>query len=149
MPTGYSLETIGVLDGTKTVPDKSPGTVVNAGVKRLRATFDLSLASVAKAIADNNVIGDLPRGAVFAFGVINASVTMGAVATIAIGSVAAPAKYRAAALKMVVGPEMFGNIDASRVASLDINERIIFTIAAAALPGAGLLEIDIYYSSRS
>ena len=148
MAEGYSAETVGVLDGAKPVPDQSPGNVTNARIKRIRATFDLSLASVAKAIGDTNVIGNMPRGGVFSHYHVN-GVALGAVATLAIGSRAASGKYRTAAIKNTAGLEIGGNVAAVAAASLDIDELIIMTIAAAALPGAGLLTIDIFYTSRS
>jgi len=140
MATFYSRETNGVLDTQG--PARASAQNYRSKLKRIRAT----LVMAAQGIADTIVLGELPVGGVFAFGVINSTATLGA-ATIAVGTVAAPAAHRAAAVFTTPDtPTLFGKAAASADVPAAATTRLIATIAAAALPGAGTLEIDIYYS---
>jgi hypothetical protein len=149
MPTGYSAETVGVLDSTLTVPAKSDGRVVNAKQRVFQATLDLAAATVAKASGDNNVLFRIPAGYKPLYGVLIASATMGAVATIAIGKAGATGKYRTAAIFTAVDtPTLFMNAAAADDSPLDADEDVILTIAAAALPGAGTLQVLMVCAGR-
>lgn len=149
MATGYAAEAVGVLDSTLTPAGKLDGRVVGGKLRRRRAVLDLSLATVAKNSGDINVLTRIPCGEAFAFGVLTASATMGATATIAIGVSGTAGKYRAAAVFTAVDtPTMFGPAATVDDAPLTAYEDVILTIAAAALPGAGILVVDIYTSGR-
>lgn len=124
---------------------KPRASVYQAKLKRLRATFTLGAGS---AIGDTYVIGSLPVGATFAFGIITASATMGT-ATLAIGIASSTGKYRAAATFTAVDtPTMFGPAAQAGASdpALTAEEQVILTDAVAALPTSGTLVIDIYYS---
>ncbi len=144
MATTYSRETAGKLDtsGRSAIEPHA----YRAKLKRLRATIDYD----GQASGDDIVLGDLPAGSVFAFGVINASATAGGTATIAIGKAGATGKYRAAAIFTAANtPTMFGLASAADDDPLTADERVIATIGAAALPNsADFMVIDLYYSTQ-
>jgi len=81
--------------------------------------------------------------------VITASATAGASATIAIGVAGATGKYRAAAVFTAANtPTMFGVAAATKAAPLTSPERVIATIAVAALPtSAEYMVVDLYFSA--
>jgi hypothetical protein len=141
MAQTYSTELAGI-DSTPAVKPSATA-AYGARVKRFRAT--IALAS--QAAADTIVLADLPAGYVFAYGVLNTSVTLGA-ATVAVGPSGTPAKYRAAAVFTAVDtPTLFGSaIAGAGQAALTATERVLLTIAAAALPASGTLVVDIYAS---
>ena len=123
---------------------KPRATVCGARLKRLRATFTLATQTT----SDTLVVGVLPMGATFAFGVIVSSVSLGS-STLAIGISGTAGKYRAAAAFTAVDtPTLFGPASVIGAAdpALAADEQVIGTIAAAALPGSGTLVIDLYYS---
>lgn len=127
---------------------KPSATVYQGRLKRMRATF--TLGSTAVTTSDTLVIGSLPAGATFAYGIINASATMGASATLAIGNSSSTGKYRAAATFTAAAPTLFGDYAAQGASSaLSAEEQVIVTIAAASLPTSGTLVIDIFYSMPS
>ena len=139
MATTYSTEMTGVLDGTD--PPAGADPALAGGVLHcLRATIALA----AQASGDDIVLGKLPKGAVFAYGVINASATLGASATVAIGYAGATGAYRAAAVFTAAAPTLFG-VSAAK-AALAAEKTILATVAVAALPGAGTAYVDIFYT---
>lgn len=153
MPEYISAElsgTAGASGSTLTVAPvgyRPAATVYQASVKRMRATFTLSATAVTT--SDTLLVGFLPAGSTFAFGVITASATMGASATLAIGTTGTTGKYRAAAVFTAVDtPTMFGPATQVGAAApaLSAEEKVFITIAAASLPTAGTLVVDIYYS---
>jgi hypothetical protein len=137
----------GVNQVSADVGYRSRATVQGGRVKRLRGTF--TLGSPAVATTDTLVIGTLPAGSTFAFGVITASATMGT-STLAVGTTGATGKYRAAAAFTAVDtPTMFGvntAVGASDPA-LAADEQVFITIGTAALPTAGTLIVDLFYSA--
>lgn len=145
MATSYSVEMDGVLDATQS--KKADGRIVHAKLKRIRATIPYD----AQAIADVIVLGELPAGASFSHGVITQSATMGATATIAIGTPDDPDKFRAAAVSTAVNtPTMFGIAAAGSLAPSAVRERVQVTVAAAALPNStDYAVVDIFYSDAS
>lgn len=154
MPAYLSAELSGTNGASGSVLTSAPvgyrprATVQGGVLRRMRGTFTLSATAVTT--SDTLVIGTLPAGATFAFGVITASATMGASATLAIGTTGATGKYRAAATFTAVDtPTMFGVNTAVGVADpgLTAEEQVFITIAAASLPTAGTLVVDIYYSA--
>lgn len=124
-------------------------TVYGGRLKRLRATFTLATQTT----SDTLVIGNLPAGATFAFGVYNASVTLGGTATLAIGITGTTGKYCAAtAFTAANAPVLFGTVATmaagagSGDAGLAAEEQVFATIAGASLPASGTVTIDLYYS---
>lgn len=149
MAQGYAAELVGVLDGTLTSPAKADGRVHGGAVRNYHATLDMAQATVAKNSGDTNVLFRLPAGCKPLFLVLTASATMGATATIAIGKSGTAAKYKAAAIFTAVDtPTMFMLSSAADDAPLAADEDVILTIAAAALPGAGVLTVDMLCSAR-
>jgi hypothetical protein len=148
MAQGFSAEAVGVLDGLVNPPGKLDGRVVGGKLRRRRAVLDLSLAAVAKVNGDTNVLTRIPRGEVFAFGMLTSSVTL-ATSTVSIGNAGTAAKYRAAAVFTAVDtPTPFGKATAADDLPLTDYEDVILTIATADLPGAGIVVVDIYTSGR-
>lgn len=141
MATTYALE---VSPQYATPPGKSPGTVQGGRMRRWRAT--IALAS--QPVADVVVLANIPAGHTFAYGIATASATLGT-AVISVGVAGTPAKYRAAAVNTVVDtPTVFGPAAAIAMDPLGATgEQVILTIATAALPAAGTLVIDLYYSA--
>ena len=115
-------------------------TLTNGRVRLRRATITMA----EQAINDTIVLCNAEKGEVFAYGVINASVTAGSTATIEVGVSGDTAKYRAAATKTTTAPELFGK--AGSQVALTTNEKIIATVKAAALPSSGTLVIDMYFT---
>ena len=137
------------LTGINSLPAVKPAVPAYGGrVRRYRATVTLA----AQAAADTIVLAKIPAGQVFAFGNITSTVSLGGVATIAIGNAAFPALYRAAALSTAVEtPTGFGagtllTASLASVSGYAAEETILATIAAASLPGAGTAVFDIYTS---
>lgn len=141
MAQGYAAELVGVLDSTLTVPSMADGRVVGGRLRVHQATLDLSLAAVKKANGDTNVLFKLPAGSKPLYFITNASATMGAAATIAVGTAASAAKYRAAAVHTAVDtPAMFMKSSAADDDPLSAEETVIMTIGTADLPGAGIFQ---------
>lgn len=146
MPAFLSTE-LGATANQTVAPigHKPRATVYGARLKRLRGTFTLATQTT----ADTLVIGNLPAGAVFAFGKITSSVSLGT-STVAIGVTGATGRYRTAAVFTAVDtPTDFG--PATQVAQSDAGlaaeEQVFATIGIASLPAAGTLVIDLYYST--
>ena len=123
---------------------KPRASVYGGRLKRLRGTFTLA----SQATTDTLVVGNLPAGATFAFGVITASATL-STSTVAIGISGTTGKYRAAGtFTSADTPTLFGT--AATIGATDpaltAEEQVFITIATAALPSSGTLVVDIYYS---
>ena len=117
--------------------------VYGARLKRLRATVTMA----SQTTSDTLLLGNLPSGATFAFGVINSTATLGST-TLAIGISGTTGKYRAAAtFTSADTPTFFGLAAQAGAASpLATEEVVIGTIAAANMPASGTLVVDLYYS---
>lgn len=126
---------------------RSRGTVQGGRLKRLRGT--INLAAQGPGSSDDFLIGFLPAGATFAYGVLTTSVSLGT-AQIQVGTTGTLGKYRAAAVFTAVdAPTLFG--PAAQVGAADpalaADEPILVTPTVAALPASGTLVVDIYYSA--
>lgn len=149
MAQGFSAELTGVLDSTLTVPNKADGRVMIAPLRVFQATFDLSLAAVKKAAGDTNVCFRIPAGFKPVCGILLASATMGAAATIAVGNATTAGKYRAAAVFTTADvPTPFMLSSAGDDDPLTADEDVLITIAVASLPGAGILQLFMLASAR-
>lgn len=121
---------------------KPEATAYQARLKRIRATFTLA----SQATTDTLVLGVLPVGCCFAGGELTSSVTLGS-STLAVGNSSSSAKYHVAATVTTAdAPSLFGLASALAAGASTSEETVIATIAAAALPAAGTLVFDIYYS---
>ena len=141
-----SNELAGTTTGTSTSASagyKPVATVYGARLKRLRA----SVALASQTTSDTILLGNLPAGATFAYGVINTTATLGT-STVAIGITGTTGKYRAAATFTTADtPTLFGTAAQQALASpLSAEESVIATIAVANLPASGTLVVDLFYS---
>ena len=126
---------------------KPKATVYNGRLKRLRGSFTLNTQTT----SDTLQIGNIPAGAVFAYGVITASASLGT-STLAIGPASSTGKYRTAATFTATDtPTLFGNTAAIAAADCasTVEETVIGTIAVASLPASGTLVVDLFYSIPS
>lgn len=139
MAQTYASEVAGL--GT-TPTTNSNGAVQGGRVRRFRAT--IALAS--QADGDTVVLAQVPAGYAFAYGILNASATLGS-STIAIGVAGTAAKYRAAAVFTAAAPTLFGVSTAVDDAPLTAQEVVILTNTTAALPASGTLIVDLYFSA--
>jgi hypothetical protein len=142
MPEFFATETAGTESSPST---KASGAVQGGRLRRFRATIEYD----GQAAADTVVLANVPAGYAFSHGVLTASATAGASATIAIGTAASAGKYRAAATFTAANtPTMFGVAAATKAAPLTAAERVIATIAVAALPtSADFMVVDLYFSA--
>lgn len=130
--------------GLGTVPSSNVnGGVIGGRVRRYRAAITLA----SQATTDTIVIGRVPAGSVFAYGVINTDTSL-STSTVAIGATGATGKYRAAAVFTATNtPTVFGPAAAAFAAPLTADEEVFITIAVAALPASGNLVVDLYFSA--
>ena len=144
MATYLSTELGGSANQTAVPTGYRPkASVYGARVKRVRATIALA----AQATTDVLQLCTLPPGAVFAYGVMNSTVSLGS-STLALGIAGTTGKYKAAAAFTATDtPTLFGLAAEAAGAELAAEQVVIGTIAAAALPASGTLVIDIFYSS--
>jgi hypothetical protein len=91
----------------------------------------------------------LPRGARVLFLVLNASATMGASATLAIGIAGTTGKYRAAATFTAANTPTLVGLNATVAEPLTAEEQILLTVAVASLPASGRLVISFVYVDNS
>jgi len=148
MAETYSNEATDYLNTTPSV--FADGSVVGGRLRRYRAT----ITAASQAAADTIVLNKIPAGSVFAYGVLNASATMGASATIAIGTfttadVAIDADiYRTAATFTTANtPTLFGNNLGAVDAAFTSDTLVKLTVGTAALPSSGTLVVDLYYTN--
>ncbi len=138
--TTYSTDAAGLGTSPTT---KLSGAVVGGRLRRFRAVITFA----AQADGDTIVLTTVPAGYTFAYGMINASATFGASATIAIGITGATGKYRTAATHTATVPTLFGLYTAADDSPLSAAETILLTVATAALPGSGSAVVDLYFSA--
>lgn len=124
---------------------KPAASVYGGRLKRLRASFTYA----AQTTSDTLTVGNLPAGATFAYGVLNTDTSSGTT-TLAIGTSASTAKYRAAAaFTSTDTPTLFGKAAPVVASPLSAEETVIITLAAATAPASGSLVVDLYYSMPS
>jgi hypothetical protein len=143
-----SNELAGTTTGTTQASAVAAGvrpaaSVYGARLKRLRSTITMA----SQTTSDTLLLGNLPAGATFAFGVLNTTATLGST-TLAIGVSGTAGKYRAAGtFTSADTPTFFGTAATAGAASpLTAEESVIGTIAAANMPASGTLVVDLYYS---
>lgn len=99
----------------------------------------------AQTTADTIEVARLPKGAIPLYGVLSNTVTLGATAQIAIGITGTTGKYRAAAVKTTVTPEVFG-VSAGLGEALADEEIVFITISVASLAASGTLRVMLVYA---
>jgi hypothetical protein len=140
MTQTYSAETAGV-DSLPVVK-----AAANQGYEAHLIRFRATVALASQAIGDTVVLADIPTGYVFAGGELTSSVSL-STSTVAVGAAGATGKYRAAAAFTAVDtPTPFGVTAQMAGAASSAPERVILTVAALALPAAGTLVVDLYFS---
>lgn len=143
MTTFYSKQTKGILNATGAV-QLGNAAFLGGKIHALAGSIDLSVETVLS--GDKIVWGKLPKGAVPIIGYLTASATMGASATLDVGSAASAAKYRAAAVFTAVDtPTAFGKATAL-MTELAAEETIQSVIAVANLPTSGTLDCVLLYT---
>jgi hypothetical protein len=135
----------------------SSAAAANAGIAAIPAS--LLGGKVRLALAEFNCATDvqgtytvpirLPAGARVLTMFMNASVTMGASATIAIGIAGTVGKYRAAATYTAADTFSLFSINAATGVALATEEQIIMTVGVASLPASGRLLIGFFYATES
>lgn len=131
MADHLGIERAGDDDAGPTVLRKS---TVAKGIQRLTTTVHLNQA-VPVAQNDRIYLGKRPAGSRFAGGDITSGVTFGATATLAVGTDADAAKYKAAATHTTVDqPVRFGKATAMADDAVTEDEDLWLTVAAAAAP---------------
>lgn len=107
--------------------------------------FNEKITLNSQAAGDDIRLARLPAGAVPYYGILLASATLGASATLAIGISGTTGKYRTAATFTAADtPTMFGNA-ANMGEALTAEETWLGTIAVAALPSSGTLRVMALY----
>lgn len=153
MATFYANETKGLAaGGTK----RRSGVSQGGRLRVFRATIDLDTPNTSEtttgtviASGDKVFLAKVPAGWRVANGILVSSVSLGT-STISIGTLAAPAKYRAAAVFTAVNtPTLFGPAAALAADPLGQDEDVYMTVATANLPSSDdVLIIDLYFMGR-
>lgn len=140
MAVYYSTELAGLYSTPAVKPNGASGYA--AKLRRYRATITLATQTT----SDYFIIGQIPSGEDFAYGVLTSTVSLGS-STISIGTSGTTNKYRNAATFTVTDtPTMFGNTAQVAALALTAEEQIILSISTASLPGSGTLVVDLYFS---
>ena len=140
MARTYAVEVAGV----STIPTtQNSGGFQGARVRCFRATLPYD----GQASGDDIVLAVVPAGYTFAYGMIVASATAGASATIAIGVTGTTGKYRTAATFTAANtPTLFGNAAAMDDTALTSAETVLATVGTASLPNsADFAVVYLYY----
>jgi len=142
MATYYSQENAGL--GLTPIVKPAATLGVSANVRRFRGTLLLA----GQVVTDIWQITTMPIGHLFCFGLMNTTVTLGT-STLAVGIAGTPGKYAAAATFTAPNvPTLFGTaLPAGSQTPLASDEVVLGTVAAATLPGAGTLVVDMYASN--
>lgn len=120
-------------------------------VKSFVEEFNLSTINGGSAVAVLGTIriGVLPKGAVFLYGHLSTTVTLGS-STLAIGDAGAAARYRAAAVLTATGaPELFAAA-AGRQFVAEEDTVVVAVVAGANLPTSNnTVRVEIFYTDDS
>ena len=135
------------LTGYLSNPATRPGGNEYGGrTRRYRATITLA----SQATTDNIALAKIPAGSIFAYGLITASVSL-STAVVAIGTNkvhASNGQLRAAGTFTAVDtPTPFGLAAAVSQVALTADTWVYLTIATAALPSSGTLNVDLFYTN--
>lgn len=126
---------------TEFVPALAQGGKVRSAIAEFTCASD--------AIGTYTIPIRIPRGARVRRVSMNASVTMGASATIAIGIAGATGKYRAAATFTTANATTDFALNAAIGVPLVVEEQLLMTVAVAALPASGRLLIEAEWVDNS
>jgi hypothetical protein len=111
--------------------------------------YEASIVLASQATTDTIVVGQVPAGGQYLFSILNTDTSLGT-STIAIGTAATPAKYRAAATFTTTNTPTLQQLVAASLngQSLTATERQIITIAVATLPAAGNLLYQQFWAAQ-
>jgi hypothetical protein len=141
MTVWYSQE----LQGFASLPVVKPSASQYAGGVYI---YQASILLTTQLIADTIVVGYIPSGAAFLFGLLSTDTSLGS-STISIGTAASAAKYRAAAVFTTTNtPTFVGLVANSANVSLTSPETQIITIAVANLPASGNLLYQQFWAAQ-
>lgn len=140
MTVFYSVESTGPLNTTPAA--MANGAFYRAKMRCIRA----SITMASQTTSDTIVLGVLPAGAIFAFGTVTTSATLGST-QIAVGITGTTSKYKAAAtFTNTDTPTFFGVATVmAGTATLTAEETVFVTISAATMPAAGTLVFHLFY----
>lgn len=139
MTVFYAPEIAKLVAASGTVGTPAQG-FVNGNAQSQTAVVTLNTQTT----SDTIVVGVLPKGSIFLYGVLNNSVSLGS-STVAIGISGTTGKYRAAAVKTTTVPEIIG-VGGAHGVVLAANETVFITIATASLPASGTLSVTLFYA---
>lgn len=139
MANRYSNEATGVLDGTSPV-QLGRGDAFGAEVRAFTGSYTMA----SDASGDTITFFKIPKGYRVLEMTLNASATLGASATLAIGTAAAPTKYRAASTFTAAAPTKIMPGALMDDGPLTDDETIIGTVGTAALPSSGVVSLTAY-----
>lgn len=141
MTVWYSQE----LTGFASLPVVKPSASQYAGGVYI---YQASIVLAAQQVNDTIVVGYVPSGAAFLYGLLNTDTSLGT-ATIAIGTAASAGKYRAAAvLTSTNAPGLVQLVATVANVSLTAPETQIITVTTAALPASGNLIYQQYWAAQ-
>lgn len=141
MTVWYSQE----LTGFASLPVVKPSASQYAGGVYI---YQASIVLAAQQVNDTIVVGYVPSGAAFLFGILSTDTSLGS-ATIAIGTAASAAKYRAAATFTTTNTPTLQQLVATVAnVSLTAPETQIITVTTAALPASGNLIYQQYWAAQ-
>jgi hypothetical protein len=142
----YYLESVGPRG--QVPAGQADGSLQGGHVRIYGGQIDLSAQPVITT-ADTIVVALPSKGERFLYGVMTASVSMGGVATLAVGVTGTTGKYRTAAgFTVTETPTLFGAGAAGLTAGgkLATDEVVFITIAGASLPASGILRVDLFFA---
>lgn len=135
------------LAGINSTPVVKPSAASAYGARLRRYRASIVLASQVLGAGNEIILAKVPAGLTFAYGIVTTDTSL-ATSTIAIGTTATPAKYKAAAVLTATDtPTLFGTTAQIEQASLIAEEQIQLLVAVANLPAAGNLVVDLYFST--
>lgn len=147
MAKGYSLQALGVLDGT-VPPTINDGAVTNSVARKSTAiiTGASLVAQGVGAINDTIVVGQFPVNSLFGSIEFQSDTTLTGV-TLNVGTAANPTKYGSLAAPTANTLYKLQPVAARIAGQYTANEQIVLTVTAAALPGTFNAELALNYQS--
>ena len=144
MANRFAIQQVGVLDGTAYPAKKLDGAQVGAKERRTLCSKQV----LADAVGDTVTLCTIPAGAIVRQVNINSDTSLGT-STIAIGTVATPAKYVAATtfttplnVPTAIGPK--ASVPAA--GALLTDDVLIMSVGVAALPAGAVVHIEIEFT---
>jgi hypothetical protein len=140
---GYGNYRTGVVDGTDPSPGKIPGAFNNGSKKTFVERFDLSKANVLKNIGQNNLVANIPAGHAILSIKVSSTVSL-TTSTLAFGTAASAALYGTAKVYGTTADVVLEYLLTSKRGELlTAGTDVLMTAAAANLPGAGIIVVEI------